>query len=72
MSLLQYLDQPHKIVDLIAKFAHLSLQAIEQEIAFLQDRGLLFEEDDRFLSLVLPSRPSLGSLAVRQTIEQHV
>jgi radical SAM superfamily enzyme YgiQ (UPF0313 family)/uncharacterized protein (DUF433 family) len=56
-QILQYLDQPHKKADLLKQFAHLSPQEIEQAIAFLQDRELLFEEDDRFMSLVLPGQP---------------
>jgi hypothetical protein len=55
---LQYLDQPHKKADLLKQFAHLSHSEIEQEITFLQNRGLLFEEDERFMSLVLPSEPA--------------
>ena len=52
-QILQYLDQPHKKADLLKQFAHLSSSDIEQEMAFLQERELLFEEDGRFLSLVL-------------------
>ena len=70
-QLLEYLDQPHKKADLITQFDHLSRLEIEQEIAFLQDRGLLFEEDDRFLSLVLPNKPSTDSPTIRKKIELH-
>jgi ribosomal peptide maturation radical SAM protein 1 len=56
-DILQYLDQPHKKADLLKQFARLSRPDIEQEIIFLQDRGLLFEEDGRFISLVLPGKP---------------
>ena len=66
---LQYLDQPHKKADLLKQFAHLSHQEIEREIAFLQDRGLLFEEDNRFLSLVLPGEPLTSPLAVHKKRE---
>ena len=52
-QLLDYLNQPLKKADLAAKFQHVALD-IEQEIAYLQDRGLLFQEDERFMSLVLP------------------
>ena len=73
--ILQYLDQPHKKADLTAKFVQLAPLAIEQEMAFLQERGLLFEEDDRFLSLVLPGEPrresglSLSAPSVRKKSE---
>jgi magnesium-protoporphyrin IX monomethyl ester (oxidative) cyclase len=69
---LQYLDQPHRKADLIKQFDHLSHLDIEQEIAFLQDRGLLFEEDDRYLSLVLPGEPSTSSPAVRKKVELQI
>jgi hypothetical protein len=70
--LLQYLDQPHKKADLITKFAHLAPPDIEQEIAFLQDRGLLFEEDNRFMSLVLPGEPSASPPAVHRKSELQI
>ena len=60
-QILQYLDQSHKKADLLKQFAHLSPAEIEQEMAFLQNRGLLFEEDERFMSLVLPGQPRRDS-----------
>ena len=68
-QILQYLDQPHKKADLLKQFDPLSPQEIEQEITFLQERGLLFEEDDRLLSLVLPGKSSTRSLAARSFCE---
>jgi len=68
-QILQYLDLPHKEADLLKQFAHLSPQGVEQEMAFLQDRGLLFEEDDRFMSLVLPGQPSANSPVVHKKID---
>src|SRR5262249_30081305 len=68
-QILQYLDLPHKEADLLKQFPHLSLTEIEQEMAFLQDRGLLFEEDERFMSLVLPGQPSANAPLVHKKSE---
>jgi hypothetical protein len=53
------------------QFAHLASPDIEQEIAFLQDRERLFEEDDRFMSLVLPGELSASLPAVHKKSELH-
>jgi ribosomal peptide maturation radical SAM protein 1 len=68
-QILQYLDQSHKKADLLKQFNHLSPAEIEQEIAFLQDRGLLFEDDERFMSLVLPGQLSTSSPVVHKKSE---
>jgi len=67
--ILQYLDQPHKKADLLKQFDQFSPAEIEQTMVFLQERGLLFEEDDRFMSLVLPGKPSGGLPVVRTKSE---
>ena len=53
-QLLDALDQPLRKAELAAKFQDIPHPDIEQEIAFLQERGLLFQEGERFLSLVIP------------------
>ena len=69
-QLLNYLNQPLKKADLAAKFLHISHLDIEQEIAFLQDRGPLFQEDERFMSLVLPDEVSISPTA-SETLEKR-
>lgn len=53
-QVLEQSTKPARISDLAAKLSHLSLPAIEQEIALLQTQKLVFHEKGRFMSLVLP------------------
>jgi ribosomal peptide maturation radical SAM protein 1 len=52
-ELLERLSQPKRLSDL-AHMQDIASMDLTKEIEFLQDKGLLFEEEGRFLSLVLP------------------
>ena len=53
--------RPREKTGLAKELAHVPHLDIEKEMAWLQERGLLFHEGDRFLSLVLPKEPTSRS-----------
>jgi radical SAM superfamily enzyme YgiQ (UPF0313 family) len=55
--ILDQLAKPSTIERLIANSGDLAESELEHEIAFLRERGLLFEDDNTFMSLVLPRQP---------------
>ncbi len=59
IEVLKYLHQPRKLADLAKALGHIQDFDPVQEIELLRSRGLIFEEDERFLSLVLPQEPPL-------------
>lgn len=63
-QVLMHLTQPKRIADLAADLAHLAAFDPNRTIAFLQERGLVFQEEDRYMSLVFskepPSQPRLS------------
>jgi ribosomal peptide maturation radical SAM protein 1 len=61
VRLLQHMIVPKKISDLIASF---SAMDVEKEMFNLQQKGLIFEEDKRYLSLVIQD--------LEQEREQHL
>jgi magnesium-protoporphyrin IX monomethyl ester (oxidative) cyclase len=52
-KILEFLEQPRKPGDFAAGFPEWPDLDAEKEISFLRERGLLFEEDGKFLSLVI-------------------
>lgn len=69
-AVLEELAQPHRLGDL-AKMPHLQHVDVEQEVARLQQLGLLFEEDGRYLSLVLPAHTGSGATGRRDEDEME-
>ncbi len=63
-QVLEYLVTPRKITDLASDLNHISNFDPEKEIAFLKDRGLVFQEGERFLSLVHLNETSPANLKV--------
>jgi len=55
---LEHLATAKRFGNLAAELSHIPGLDLEKELAFLRSRGLIFEEGDRFLSLVLPAKPS--------------
>jgi ribosomal peptide maturation radical SAM protein 1 len=54
---LHYLNAPRKLSDISAKFSDRQQAEVEKEIGLLDELGLIFRENDRLLSLVLPEEP---------------
>lgn len=55
--ILEYLASPRRLTDIAAALSDIPDLNLDREVAFLQYRGLLFQEGDRFISLVLPKEP---------------
>jgi ribosomal peptide maturation radical SAM protein 1 len=58
--ILVYLTRPRKPSDLASMFSDLTAGELEAELALLHKRQLLFEEDDRLMSIVLDQAPAKG------------
>lgn len=57
-DLLKRLTHPKRLVDLSAELSAERISDPDKELAFLQERGLVFQEGERIMSLVLPRAPS--------------
>lgn len=58
-KVLDLLEDQHKLPRLVERLEGVSEQEVAAEVAFLKQRGLLFEEDGAFMSLVMrPERPA--------------
>lgn len=57
LRVLDYLDKPRKLSDITAGLSQTPGFDSEVELASLQHRGLVFQEGERFVSLVFPRRP---------------
>ena len=55
--LLEFMDKPKKVNDIAAAFKEVTGFDAAKEIALLQERGLIFQEGERFMSLVLNGDP---------------
>jgi ribosomal peptide maturation radical SAM protein 1 len=53
-QVLDLLSKPMRVSNLASELAHIPALDLAKEVAWLQEKGLLFQEDDRYLSLVLP------------------
>jgi ribosomal peptide maturation radical SAM protein 1 len=58
-KVLECLDKPRNMAWLAKELSGLPDFNLEEEIAFLQERGLLFQEGERFLNLAHPKAPPL-------------
>jgi ribosomal peptide maturation radical SAM protein 1 len=56
-EVLKQLNRPRRIAEVTKDVGYVQGFDPAKQIAFLQDLGLVFEEDERFLSLVLPEEP---------------
>jgi ribosomal peptide maturation radical SAM protein 1 len=54
---LEHLNKPGRIADLAALFSYIPKYDAAKEMASLKERGLVFQENDRFLNLVLSKDP---------------
>jgi ribosomal peptide maturation radical SAM protein 1 len=63
LAVLQSAVKPQSVVGFAKSLAHLPNLDVEKEIAWLRERGLLFEEGNRFMSLVLPRSQAESALA---------
>ena len=61
LQVLRACNKANRIAQLAAQLGHLDDFDPAKEVAYLQERGLLFQEHERLLSLVLPHDPSSGS-----------
>ena len=59
---LEHLKRPGSISDLRAALSHVSDIDLDREVSLLKARGLVFQEDGRFLSLVLPEAPTCNTI----------
>jgi ribosomal peptide maturation radical SAM protein 1 len=50
--------KPQRLADLTRAFGHLPGFDAEATVAFLQERGLVFQEHDRYLSLIVTASPT--------------
>jgi magnesium-protoporphyrin IX monomethyl ester (oxidative) cyclase len=57
LQVLRSCNKAKRIAQLAAELGHLPNFDAVQEVAYLQERGLLFQEHERLLSLVLPQQP---------------
>jgi magnesium-protoporphyrin IX monomethyl ester (oxidative) cyclase len=74
-QLLAHLDETRKVSSLAAGLGHVEGLDLERDLAFLRERGLLFEEDGKALSLVLHSKPPemtyrASALGVRKRLKE--
>ena len=57
MKILEQLDRPGRLSDIVKDFGHRSDFDAEKELAHLREKGLIFEEGGRLLSLAFPREP---------------
>ncbi len=57
LEVLRACNKANRIAQLKAQLGHLPNFDAEKEVAFLRERGLLFQEHERLLNLVLPHEP---------------
>ena len=52
-QILEYLNKPRRIVDIAEKMSHVTGFNAESEVGLLRERGLIFQEEERYLNIVL-------------------
>jgi len=57
LRVLNFMTKPQRVVNVADALGRLPGFDAAREVAALQEKGLLFQEEDRFLSLVLPREP---------------
>jgi len=63
LDILEYLDRPKRLADLTARFGSREERDLGAELAKLQSKGLIFQEEDKYMSLVLLKEPPQTSFA---------
>lgn len=58
VQVLELLNKPGRIGDLTNNFGHIPDFDPERQLSFLKERGWIFQEHERYLSLVLPREPA--------------
>ena len=58
VQVLDLLNKPGRIGDLAKNFGHIPDFDPERQLAVLKERGWIFQEHERYLSLVLPAEPA--------------
>jgi len=71
LAVLRSCNKAKRIAQLNAELGHLPNFDAVKEVAYLQERGLLFQEHERLLSLVLPHDPAAGSDSSEATFEDE-
>lgn len=56
-QILRHFSRPGRVVDLASSLTHVPQNALEEEMHLLQQKGLLFYEAEKCMSLVLPEEP---------------
>ena len=56
-KILKQLTTPLDMKMLVARLEDISQEDLEKEVAFLKQRHVIFQEDERFFSLVFPEKP---------------
>ena len=56
-QILQHFSRPGRVVDLASSLSHVPQHALVEEMHLLQQKGLLFHEAEKCMSLVLPEKP---------------
>jgi ribosomal peptide maturation radical SAM protein 1 len=54
------LSKPRRVPEIASGLSSIPKLDLTKELGFLEERGLIFEENERFLSLVLPREPVLS------------
>jgi ribosomal peptide maturation radical SAM protein 1 len=55
-QILEYLNKPRRIVDVAEKMSHVAGFNAESEVGLLRERGLTFQEGERYMNIVLPMK----------------
>ena len=72
LQVLRSCNKAKRIAQLAAELGHLPNFDAVQEVAYLQERGLLFQEHERLLSLVLPHNPDKAATSEPATVADQV
>jgi ribosomal peptide maturation radical SAM protein 1 len=72
--LLTHLDEPRRIASLAADLAHVEGLDLDRDLAWIRERGLVFPEGEKLMSLVLRREPPpmtyrARALSVRKTLK---
>jgi len=57
-QMLELADKPKRLDDFAKEFSHITDFHAEKEVSLLQEKGLLFQEGERFFNLVLTREPA--------------
>jgi hypothetical protein len=57
IQMLRNMEKPQTVKGAAANLGHIPDYDVEREMADLQERGLVFQEQNRYMSLILPNEP---------------